>query len=137
MIREDGYILTNNHVVAGGADSGEVTVLFADGSERPATIVGRTADYDLAVVKVDEVGLTPLVLGDSDTVVVGDAVVAIGAPLGLNGTVTTGIVSALHRPSRPATRRRRLSSTRSRPMRPSTPATPAARSSTVPARSSA
>ncbi|MGW6006009.1 S1C family serine protease [Oerskovia enterophila] len=98
VIREDGYILTNNHVVAGGADGGKVTVLFADGSERPATIVGRTADYDLAVVKVDEAGLVPLVLGDSDAVVVGDPVVAIGAPLGLNGTVTTGIVSALNRP---------------------------------------
>lgn len=98
VISEDGYILTNNHVVAGGADGGEVTVLFADGSERPATIVGRTPDYDLAVVKVDESGLVPLVLGDSDAVVVGDPVVAIGAPLGLNGTVTTGIVSALHRP---------------------------------------
>jgi len=98
VIREDGYILTNNHVVAGGAGGGEVTVLFADGSERPAEIVGRTPDYDLAVVKVDESGLTPLVLGDSDAVVVGDPVVAIGAPLGLNGTVTTGIVSALHRP---------------------------------------
>ncbi|MBE7702375.1 trypsin-like peptidase domain-containing protein [Oerskovia sp. Sa1BUA8] len=98
VIREDGYILTNNHVVAGGADGGEVTVLFADGSERPATVVGRTPDYDLAVVKVDESGLKPLVLGDSDGVVVGDPVVAIGAPLGLNGTVTTGIVSALHRP---------------------------------------
>lgn len=98
VIREDGFILTNNHVVAGGASGGEVTVLFADGSERPAEIVGRTPDYDLAVVKVDETGLTPLVLGDSDAVVVGDPVVAIGAPLGLNGTVTTGIVSALHRP---------------------------------------
>ncbi|MBD7949167.1 S1C family serine protease [Oerskovia rustica] len=98
VIREDGFILTNNHVVAGGAAGGEVTVLFADGSERPAEIVGRTPDYDLAVVKVDESGLTPLVLGDSDAVVVGDPVVAIGAPLGLNGTVTTGIVSALHRP---------------------------------------
>jgi putative serine protease PepD len=98
VIREDGYILTNNHVVASGADGGRITVLFADGSERPAEIVGRTPDYDLAVVKVDESGLTPLVLGDSDAVVVGDPVVAIGAPLGLNGTVTTGIVSALHRP---------------------------------------
>ncbi|GAA3207905.1 trypsin-like peptidase domain-containing protein [Oerskovia jenensis] len=98
VIREDGFILTNNHVVAAGAAGGEVTVLFADGSERPAEIVGRTPDYDLAVVKVDETGLTPLVLGDSDSVVVGDPVVAIGAPLGLNGTVTTGIVSALHRP---------------------------------------
>nr|WP_239073283.1 trypsin-like peptidase domain-containing protein [Sediminihabitans luteus] len=98
IIREDGYILTNNHVVAGGADGGDVVVLLADGSELPATIVGRTSDYDLAVVKIDAEGLTPLVLGDSDKVVVGDSVVAVGAPLGLDGTVTTGIVSALNRP---------------------------------------
>ncbi|WP_265520902.1 trypsin-like peptidase domain-containing protein [Oerskovia flava] len=98
VLREDGYILTNNHVVAGAADDGRIVVLFADGRERPATLVGRTVDYDLAVVKVAEDGLTPLVLGDSDGVVVGDTVVAVGAPLGLDGTVTTGIVSALNRP---------------------------------------
>lgn len=98
VLREDGYILTNNHVVAGAADGGDVVVLFSDGHESPAELVGRTVDYDLAVVKVDDSGLTPLALGDSDQVVVGDPVVAVGAPLGLNGTVTTGIISALNRP---------------------------------------
>ncbi|UKJ64257.1 trypsin-like peptidase domain-containing protein [Cellulosimicrobium cellulans] len=98
VLREDGYILTNNHVVASAADGGDVVVLFSDGHESPAELVGRTVDYDLAVVKVDDSGLTPLALGDSDGVVVGDPVVAVGAPLGLNGTVTTGIISALNRP---------------------------------------
>ena len=60
--------------------------------------MGATSDYDLAVLKVDRQGLTPLPLGDSDQVVVGDPVVAIGAPLGLQGTVTTGIVSAKQPP---------------------------------------
>ncbi|HWS59200.1 MAG TPA: trypsin-like peptidase domain-containing protein [Actinotalea sp.] len=99
VIREDGYILTNNHVVS--ADVGpdpEIVVVLADGSEEPAEVVGGTSDYDLAVLKIDREGLTPLALGDSDAVVVGDPVVAIGAPLGLQGTVTTGIVSALNRP---------------------------------------
>ncbi|HEY5518188.1 MAG TPA: trypsin-like peptidase domain-containing protein, partial [Cellulomonas sp.] len=99
VLRQDGYILTNNHVVAGIAVAGTtIAVLFADGSESAATVVGATADYDLAVVKVDRTGLVPLVLGNSDDVVVGDPVVAIGAPLGLEGTVTTGIISALNRP---------------------------------------
>lgn len=99
VLRQDGYILTNNHVVESGATAGATTsVLFADGSEEPATIVGRTPEYDIAVLKVERSGLVPLVLGDSDDVVVGDPVIAIGAPLGLEGTVTTGIVSALNRP---------------------------------------
>jgi putative serine protease PepD len=98
VLREDGYILTNDHVVAGGAQSGEIVVVLSDGSEHEGEIVGRTSDYDLAVVKIDTTGLTPLVLGDSDDVVVGDAVLAVGAPLGLDATVTSGIVSALHRP---------------------------------------
>ena len=99
VLRQDGYLLTNNHVIAAGAQAGsEIRVLFSDGSEEPATVVGRTGDYDIAVLKVDRTGLTPLLLADSDDVVVGDPVVAIGAPLGLKGTVTTGIVSALNRP---------------------------------------
>ncbi|AEG43737.1 S1C family serine protease [Isoptericola variabilis] len=98
VLRADGYILTNNHVVAGAATRGDITVAFADGSEHPAELVGATADYDLAVVRVEARDLTPLVLGDSDEVVVGDAVLAVGAPLGLESTVTAGIVSALHRP---------------------------------------
>src|SRR5690606_24791113 len=75
-----------------------ITVVFSDGSHEQATLVGTTADYDLAVLRVNREGLVPLVLGDSDAVVVGDPVVAVGAPLGLEGTVTSGIVSALHRP---------------------------------------
>lgn len=97
VIREDGYILTNNHVVA-GSSGGSVNVVMGDGSEYTGTVVGGTADYDLAVVKIDAQGLTPLVLGDSDALVVGHDVIAVGSPLGLDATVTTGIVSALHRP---------------------------------------
>ena len=100
VLRQDGYLVTNHHVIAQAdeAASTTITVTFVDGSEKPATIVGSTSDYDLAVLKVDVDGLTPLLLGDSGKVVVGDPVVAIGAPLGLAGTVTTGIVSALNRP---------------------------------------
>ena len=98
VLRSDGYLLTNNHVVSGAVGDGEIVVLFADGTEERAELVGRTPDYDLAVIRVPRDGLTPLVLADSDGVVVGQAVVAIGAPLGLEGTVTAGIVSALNRP---------------------------------------
>lgn len=98
VLREDGHILTNNHVVSAAAGGGRIVVVFADGTQSEATIVGRTPEYDLAVIRVDRTGLAPLALADSDDVVVGDPVVAIGAPLGLQGTVTTGIVSALNRP---------------------------------------
>jgi len=99
VIRQDGYILTNNHVVAGAADgAGTLTVTFQDGSTKPATIVGRDLSYDLAVVKVDATGLTTSTLGNSAGVVVGDSAIAVGSPLGLEGTVTSGIVSALNRP---------------------------------------
>lgn len=98
ILKADGYILTNNHVVAEAAAGADVTVTFSDGHEQPAELVGATPDYDLAVIRVEESGLEPLVLGDSDDVVVGDSVLAVGSPLGLEATVTTGIVSALHRP---------------------------------------
>ena len=98
VMSADGYIITNNHVVAGATGEGTITVLFADGSKDAAQIVGRTVNYDLAVVKVKRTGLTPLVLGDSEAMLVGDPVIAIGAPLGLDGTVTTGIISARNRP---------------------------------------
>ncbi len=96
VIRADGYILTNDHVVA--PSDGEINVRFSDGTVSPATIVGATSDYDLAVLKVDKSSLTPLVLADSDKVQVGDEAIAIGSPLGLDSTVTLGIVSSLHRP---------------------------------------
>ncbi|GHH73732.1 S1C family serine protease [Promicromonospora soli] len=98
ILKAEGYILTNNHVVAEAASGADVTVTFSDGHEQSAELVGATPDYDLAVIRVDETGLEPLVLGDSDDVVVGDSVLAVGSPLGLEATVTTGIVSALHRP---------------------------------------
>ncbi len=98
VIRSDGYLLTNNHVVADAADGGTLTVRFGDGVSLPARIVGRSPTYDLAVVKVTRTGLPVVTLGNSDDVVVGDACIAIGAPLGLAGTVTSGIISAVHRP---------------------------------------
>lgn len=98
VLSSDGYILTNNHVVEAVADGGELQAIFNDGEEANATIVGRNPSYDLAVIKVDRTGLTPVALGDSNAVRVGDTAIAIGAPLGLDGTVTSGIVSALDRP---------------------------------------
>ena len=98
VLREDGYIVTNQHVIAPARSGGEITVVFSDGSEEEAEIVGASTDYDLAVLEVDRDDLQPLVLGDSDRLLVGEPVVAIGAPLGLEGTVTSGIVSALNRP---------------------------------------
>ena len=97
-----GYIVTNNHVVSGadGVDGAEIRAVFTDGSGSAATIVGRDPASDLAVLKVDKPGLVAASLGESDDVQVGDPVVAIGSPLGLAGTVTSGIVSALHRPVR-------------------------------------
>ena len=100
VIRSDGYVLTNNHVVESAANGGTVTVSFngAESVEVPATIVGRDPDTDLAVVKVQtNKKLVPAALGQSRSLVVGDPVIAIGSPLGLAGTVTTGIVSALNR----------------------------------------
>jgi len=98
VIKSDGYILTNNHVIAIAANGGSVEVLFSDGTSQPATIVGRDVQTDLAVLKVqDTQGLKPIALGSSSSVQVGQPVVALGAPLGLSGTVTSGIVSALDR----------------------------------------
>src|SRR4051794_3989618 len=98
VIRSDGQILTNNHVVSLAADGGEITVLFSDGRTAPATITGRDPKADLAVIKVDgQPSLPPIPFGSSKDVVVGQPVVALGAPLGLSNTVTSGIVSALNR----------------------------------------
>ncbi len=98
VIRQDGYILTNNHVVEAAADGGSVQVQFQNKSPMKASIVGRSTDYDLAVIKVDQTGLPTVTLGNSSSVAVGDAAVAIGSPLGLEGTVTNGIISAVDRP---------------------------------------
>lgn len=94
-----GHILTNNHVVQPAGPDGEITVTFNGGETAQAEVVGRDSGYDLAVVRVKGVsGLTPLPLGNSDNVRVGDPVVAIGAPFDLAGTVTSGIISATQRP---------------------------------------
>jgi putative serine protease PepD len=98
VMRKDGYILTNNHVVEAAGVKGKMTVLFSDGKSADATIIGRDESYDLAVIRVGRRNLPVLVLGDSSAVVVGDPVIAVGAPLGLDSTVTSGIVSALNRP---------------------------------------
>jgi len=98
VIRSDGYILTNNHVVEPSLGGGTLTVKFVSGQSMQATIVGRSPSYDLAVIKVNQVNLPAVVLGDSAAVQVGDAAIAFGAPLGLSGTVTAGIISAINRP---------------------------------------
>ncbi len=98
VLTEDGYLLTNNHVVAAGGPGSAITVTFNDGSAEPAQVVGTTTTYDLAVLKVERSGLPVAPLGNSDSVVVGDSAIAIGSPLGLSGTVTSGIISAVDRP---------------------------------------
>jgi putative serine protease PepD len=99
VLRADGTIVTNNHVVEAAENGGgKITVEFNDGKSATATIVGTDSTTDLAVIKAAGVSnLKPATLGDSDKLQVGDPVVAIGSPLGLSGSVTNGIVSALHR----------------------------------------
>jgi len=98
FLSNDGYVLTNNHVVEAAANGGSITVAISTGKKYSAKIVGRDASYDLAVIKIDVTGAPTLQLGDSEKVQVGDAVIAIGSPLGLAGTVTSGIISAKNRP---------------------------------------
>lgn len=98
VLRTDGYVVTNHHVVAAGLEQESlIQITFPDGDVQEASVVGSTRDYDIAVLQVDRTDLVPLPLADSSEVVVGDPVVAVGAPLGLDGTVTAGIVSALNR----------------------------------------
>ncbi|WP_410600364.1 trypsin-like peptidase domain-containing protein [Amycolatopsis sp. lyj-90] len=99
VLSTDGYVLTNNHVVEVAAGGGQIQAVFQDGKKGTATVVGRDPTTDIAVVKVSGVsGLTPVELGRSDDLRVGQPVVAIGSPFELAGTVTSGIVSALNRP---------------------------------------
>lgn len=95
VVSQEGYVITNDHVVANGGDT--ISVLFSDGSTAPATLVGRETESDIAVIKVSRKNLTAVQLGDSDSLAVGDPVFAFGSPLNLVGTVTEGIVSALDR----------------------------------------
>lgn len=98
VVSSEGYIVTNNHVVGDAGDGGTIDVTFVDGSTAIGKLVGANPGYDIAVVKVDRTDLTALTLGSSDAVNVGDVAIAIGSPLGLQGTVTSGIISALDRP---------------------------------------
>jgi putative serine protease PepD len=98
ILSSDGQILTNAHVVASARD-GRLQVLFNDGTTAEAEVLGADTVSDIAVIQAEgRTDLTPAVLGDSDQIGVGGDVVAIGSPLGLQGTVTTGVVSALNRP---------------------------------------
>lgn len=94
IIRDDGYLLTNNHVVE-GAD--QVFVTLSDGRRLEAEIVGTDPPTDLAVLKLEATGLEAAILGDSDEIQVGDWVLAVGSPFGLEQTVTAGIISGKHR----------------------------------------
>jgi putative serine protease PepD len=95
VISSNGYLLTNNHVIA---DADAINVVLNDGREFAAKVLGRDESYDLAVLKIKMTGLKALQFGDSEKVQVGDSVIAFGSPLGLSGTVTQGIISAKDRP---------------------------------------
>ncbi|MFC7327657.1 S1C family serine protease [Marinactinospora rubrisoli] len=98
FVIQDNYVVTNNHVSA-ALEGGGIEVVYSDGHSSPATVVGAAPGSDLAVLELsDPLDVDPLEFGDSDDVTVGDTVIAIGAPLGLDGTVTTGIISAVDRP---------------------------------------
>ncbi len=99
ILSEDGTILTNNHVVESAGQTGQISVSFSDGTRADATVLGTDPLTDTAVIKAEGVsGLTPATVGKSDNLAVGQGVVAIGSPFGLDATVTSGIVSALARP---------------------------------------
>ncbi|MET8425294.1 trypsin-like peptidase domain-containing protein [Nocardia sp. NPDC004860] len=99
ILSSDGLILTNNHVVSGAGQNAKMDVAFSDGTTAPATVVGADSVSDVAVIRVTgKTGLQPIDLGQSANLQVGQGVVAIGSPLGLAGTVTSGIVSSLNRP---------------------------------------
>jgi putative serine protease PepD len=98
ILRSNGVILTNNHVIEAAAGGGQITVKFSNGDTAGATVLGADPAADVAVIQAHGVsGLKAATLGDSDSLRVGDTVLAVGSPLGLDGSVTAGIVSALHR----------------------------------------
>jgi putative serine protease PepD len=97
VIRSDGYIVTNNHVIAPALGGGALEVVFDNGEAAHATLVGRDPLTDLAVIRVDKSSLQTIAIGNSSNLRIGQPVVALGAPLGLSSTVTSGIVSALGR----------------------------------------
>jgi putative serine protease PepD len=92
------YIITNNHVIESAATTGTIEVELNNGELLPATIVGRNSDYDLAVISIKKGNLPEIPRGNSSSISIGDPVIAFGSPLGLSGTVTSGIISALNRP---------------------------------------
>jgi putative serine protease PepD len=98
VISKDGLIVTNNHVVSGAGSGANISVVLNDGRTVSATVKGTDPLTDLAVIKADATDLTPATLGSSGNLAVGQGVVAIGSPFGLEATVTSGIVSALNRP---------------------------------------
>ena len=99
FLGSNGNILTNNHVISAAANgNATITVMLANGKSYKAELIGRDVAYDLAVIKIPVTDAPALQLGDSDKVEVGDGVIAIGSPLGLTGTVTSGIISAKNRP---------------------------------------
>ena len=100
VLDDTGHVLTNNHVVSGAGSDPKITVTLAGGATYDATVAGTDPSTDLAVLTITDPpsDLTPITAGDSDSLEVGDPVMAVGNPLGLAGTVTTGIVSALDRP---------------------------------------
>jgi putative serine protease PepD len=94
----NSFIITNNHVIASAATSGTIQVELNNGDLEPATIVGRDTAYDIAVLRINRGNLRTIKVGNSNKLIIGEPVVAFGSPLGLSGTVTSGIVSALNRP---------------------------------------
>jgi len=101
ILSQDGYVITNNHVICGDdgtTPADTITVRLTNGDEYEAKLIGTDADSDIAILKIEATGLTPAICGNSDSLVVGEAVLAVGNPLGeLGGTQTEGIISALDR----------------------------------------